>query len=333
VLIAVFWLILGVTCLSAEQTTKPNLTNNGITKSHGIPQQGKRDNNAHTSEEPLENRAPRSDQAKAFEKRADTEPSKEDIELQRKLVKATGWLVGVGILQALILVVQALAFFWTLKTIKLQADLMEEAGKDTHDLALQAVRQTNITQAQLELSHRPWVAADVAVASNLIFDGRGAVLMLNITTRNLGASVAKHVSIWTRFVVAGVHDLNQAQEDLCSIMKQPANENSDYGSLLFPGQAVTEPRPVIATQKDVDDALKNGHFKSVNAIGLHLIGCIDYQSTFDPKKHHQTRFVYLVGRIDRQIGAPLNPGMHPTTASSLPQQCTGLPQTSAHSCI
>jgi len=224
----------------------------------------------------------------------------EDAELQRKLVRFTFWLVIVGGLQVLALIVQAFVFWRTLRAINGQLELMRSAGQDTHDLAQQAVRQTDLTESQLELTHRPWVSVEVAVVSNLIFDERGAVLMLNATMRNLGSSVAKHVSLWTQFVVGGVHDLNQAHESLCNIMKQPVNEKSDYGSLVFPGQVVTEPRPIIASQEDIGQALKNGPFKEVNAIGLHLIGCVDYQSSFDPKKHHQTRFVYLVGRIDEQ---------------------------------
>lgn len=178
----------------------------------------------------------------------------------------------------------------------------EEQHEETAAQLRVAQIQTDLTQAQLELSHRPWVSADIAITSSLIFDQRGAVLMLNVTMRNLGSSVAKHVSLWTEFVVSGVHDLNQAHERLCNIMKQPVNEKSDYGSLLFPGQVVIEPRPVIANQQDIDQAVKSGPFKDVEAIGLHLIGCVDYQSSFDPKKHHQTKFVLLVGRIDHERG-------------------------------
>src|SRR5437588_150355 len=289
--------------LSAEQATSPRVpTDKGGTKSHSAPPQVKADNADPSQHAARSGAPPVINQLESHEKKADTEQLKEDIELQRKLVRATDWLVGVGVLQAVILVVQAVAFFWTLRTIKRQADLMEEAGEDTPGCAQQAIMQTELTQAQLELSHRPWVSADIAIASNLIFDQRGALLMFNVTMSNLGSSVAKHVSLWTEFVVSGVHDLNQAHERLCNIMKQPVNEKSDYGSLLFPGQVVVEPRPVIANQQDIDQALKSGHFKDVGAVGLHLIGCVDYQSSFDPKKHHQTKFVLLVGRIDRQRG-------------------------------
>jgi hypothetical protein len=183
-----------------------------------------------------------------------------------------------------------------------QRNLMEAAGRHTQALAEQAVRQTELTQAQLELSHRPWISVDIAPASPLVFDERGAVLMFNVTMKNVGHSVAKHVSLWMEFVVAGVHDLAETSNRLSNIMKQPVNEHSDYGWLLFPNQLAAEPRPAIAQPSAIQRALESGHFKDVGAIGLHLVGCVDYPSSFDPKKRHQTRFVYLVGRIDEARG-------------------------------
>lgn len=147
-----------------------------------------------------------------------------------------------------------------------------------------------------------WVAVELSPASDLLFDERGAVLMVNAAMRNVGHSVAKHVSLWTEFVLAGHRELNEAHDKLCNIMKDPRNANSDYGSLLFPNQGFAELRPIIAQAEHVREALQTGHFKEVKAIGLHIIGCVDYQSTFDPKKHHQTKFVYLVGRVDTQRG-------------------------------
>jgi len=183
-----------------------------------------------------------------------------------------------------------------------QRSLMESAGRHTQALAEQAVRQTELTQAQLELSHRPWISVDIAPASPLVFDERGGVMMFNVTMKNVGHSVAKHVSLWMEFVVAGVHDLNETSNRLSNIMKQPVNEQSDYGWLLFPNQLAAEPRPAIAQPSDIQKALEIGHFKDVGAIGLHLVGCVDYPSSFDPKKRHQTRFVYLLGRFDEARG-------------------------------
>jgi hypothetical protein len=225
-----------------------------------------------------------------------------DIEIQGKLARFTFWLVVVGGLQFIALIAQAVVFYRTLRAINRQVSEMQEQRGDTHGLAEQATRQTELTRAQLELSHRPWVSVDVGIASNLVFDQRGATLMLNVKMTNVGHSVAKYVSLWTEFVVLGIHNLNEAHEKLCDIMKQPVNQKSDYGWLLFPGQQVVESRGVIASPQDIAKALEAPAFQGMKAIGLHLIGCVDYQSTFDPTKRHQTRFVYLVGRIDQQRG-------------------------------
>jgi hypothetical protein len=41
----------------------------------------------------------------------------------------------------------------------------------------------------------------------------------------------------------------------------------------------------------------------LNAIGLHLVGCVDYPSPLDAKKRYQTRFVYNVSYVDTANGS------------------------------
>jgi hypothetical protein len=85
-------------------------------------------------------------------------------------------------------------------------------------------------------------------------------------------------------------------------MKQPQNENSDYGWLLFPSQKAVEHRPVIASLENVHKAMDMKVFQGLNAVGLHLVGCVDYPSPIDPPKRHQTRFVYSVAYVDTAKG-------------------------------
>ncbi|MFZ3246447.1 MAG: hypothetical protein WA185_15350, partial [Candidatus Acidiferrales bacterium] len=54
--------------------------------------------------------------------------------------------------------------------------------------------------------------------------------------------------------------------------------------------------------QDVQKALDLKVFSGLNAIGLHVVGCVDYQSALDPTKHHQTRFVHIVGYVDPAKG-------------------------------
>jgi hypothetical protein len=136
-----------------------------------------------------------------------------------------------------------------------QRKLMEAAGRHTEDLAKQAVRQTELTQAQLEMSHRPWIAVEVVPSSPITFDQRGCVFAAKVTMTNVGHSVAKHVSLWTEFAISGLEGPIQVRDRLCNIMRRPENENSDYGWLLFPGQRAVEERPVIARPESIRQAL------------------------------------------------------------------------------
>jgi len=165
--------------------------------------------------------------------------------------------------------------------------------------------QLDIMKGQLELEHRPWIAVNVEPSSPIVFDERGCVLMCKVTMTNVGRSVAKHVSLWTDFALLGIEDPIQIRDGLCNIMRQPQNESSDYGWLLFPGQSAIEQRGLIASPERVKKALDNKTFQGLNAIGLHLVGCVDYPSPMTQQKRHQTRFVYNVSFIDTTRGAAI----------------------------
>ena len=64
-----------------------------------------------------------------------------------------------------------------------------------------------------------------------------------------------------------------------------------------------EQRPVILGPENVKRAIEAKTFQGLSAIGMHLVGCVDYPSALDPKKRHQTRFVYNVGYADASRGA------------------------------
>jgi hypothetical protein len=162
--------------------------------------------------------------------------------------------------------------------------------------------QLDTMKGQMELEHRPWVAVHIEPSSAILFDQRGCVLMCKVTMTNVGHSVAKHVSLWTDFALLGTENPMEVRNKLCDVMRHPQNENSDYGWLLFPGQWAVEQRPIIAVPERVNKALENKTFQGLNAIGLHLVGCIDYPSLTDQKKRHQTRFEYIVSFVDATRG-------------------------------
>jgi len=190
-----------------------------------------------------------------------------------------------------------------IETSSKQAGLMEKSGTHTQELAQQAVAQTKLTQTQLELSNRPWISIDaITPISNLVFDQRGCVIMLGTQLRNVGRSVAKHVSIFIDVIVGGVHNPIEIKEKVIAIQKKPIDSSFDHGKLIFPNQIVTDQYPIIISPEVVQKALDEGHFKDSKQITFELFACADYQSTFDPERHHQTHGMYLVGRIERQRG-------------------------------
>jgi hypothetical protein len=252
-------------------------------------------------------------------------------EIQRKLANYTLLLAIVGFLQFLVLA-------GTGYVVYLQRNLMGQHAAHLHDLAEAArnnltstkesvgvinrqaeimTRQANemeqqrgvmqgqldTMRGQLELEHRPWVAVNVEPSSPIVFDERGCVLMCKITLTNVGHSVAKHVSLWTDFSLLGTENPTEVRNSLCDIMRRPENKGSDYGWLLFPGQSAIEQRPIIALPDRVKKALENKTFQGLNAIGLHLVGCVDYPSPIDSQKRHQTRFEYIVSAMDVDRGA------------------------------
>jgi len=176
-----------------------------------------------------------------------------------------------------------------------QLELMKTSETHTGQLAQQAVKQSDLTQRQLELTHRPWIAIEaVSPASDLVFDERGAVLMLNIQVRNVGKSIAKHVISFVDYAVGGVTQMPEIIAKVTAILKKPIDPNLDHGKLLFPGQTDVSQIPIIILPKYIEEALKSGHFKDQKGIAFDLLVCFDYQSTIDPGNHHQTRCIFGV---------------------------------------
>jgi hypothetical protein len=178
-----------------------------------------------------------------------------------------------------------------------QAEVMEDQVTEMKEQRGVMQGQLDTMKGQLELEHRPWISVKVEPTSPLIFDKQGCTLVCKFTLTNVGHSVAKHVSLWTDFALLGLDNPAEVRNKLCDIMKGPQNQNSDYGWLLFPDQDTKEHRPIIAISERIEKALEKKTFQGLNAIGLHLVGCVDYPSLTDPKKRHQTRFEYIVSFV------------------------------------
>ena len=91
---------------------------------------------------------------------AQTIKGSEDLELQRKLAKFTKWLVIVGAFQFVALIVQAIAFWYTLGAIRTQANLMGVHAGHLNNLATAAKNNAEAASLNAESvmnSERAWL--------------------------------------------------------------------------------------------------------------------------------------------------------------------------------
>jgi len=195
-----------------------------------------------------------------------------------------------------------------------QLSQMKTAGIYTEQLAEQAVRQTELTQTQLELLQRPWVSV-ARLPQALQFDPDGAKVGCTYKLENCGGSVAWNVSIWTGLVPTE-KDWRPVLEKLQNIPKDPVNAKSDYGYVLFPKETTSPYQPTILTRKDLDVSIQNDTFKGTGKVGFMLVGCVDYRSDVSPE-HYQTTFVDLVGYPDQTRGVVMG-AFDPTVKAYMP---------------
>jgi hypothetical protein len=188
-----------------------------------------------------------------------------------------------------------------IKHASTQSGLMALAGTHTEKLSQQAVRQSDLTQRQFDLANRPWISIDVVkAASNLEFRENGDVLIFFIyQIRNVGHSVAQHISPWIEPIITGVDNPVEVRARISEQLKRPIDSYFDHGKLIFPNQVITDRYPVMIRPEKLVQALEKSPFKDrdqsvIRAIGLEIFVCFDYQSTVDPSRHHQTQSMYLL---------------------------------------
>jgi hypothetical protein len=246
------------------------------------------------------------DPANTYAEKTDSNPPKWYTSLERP----EWWLVIVGFLTLIFIAWQAYETKLAVQgaadsvgAINKQIAIMERQANEMQEQRGIMQGQLGVMKGQLELEHRPWVAVVIKPISPIVFDQRGCVLMCEVTMTNVGHSAAKHVSLWTDFALLGIENPTEIRDRLCDIMRHPQNKSSDYGWLLFPGQNAVEQRPIIAVPERTKQALENKTFQGLNAIGLHLVGCVDYPSPIDNGKRHQTRFEYTVSFVNPLDGS------------------------------
>lgn len=179
------------------------------------------------------------------------------------------------IIGAVILFAYTTAAFWQGWSNKKAADAAKSAATTAEDT--------------LVVSNRPWIALQVSADGPLIFDSYGAAsISLRFRLSNVGHSVAKYVGIWPQLRFGGV-DLSEEDKFCGSVYG--LNDVSDYGYLLFPGQAVEVTQPAAAAPKQVEEAIQGTLIKG--KLIPYIFVCVDYRSALE-NSHHQTRLVRVL---------------------------------------
>jgi len=171
-------------------------------------------------------------------------------------------------------------------------------------LASSTAQSVAISQRQLELSERPWLAVEQpTIIHPLTFDKRyGASAIAKFLMKNIGHSGAEHVATWARLVACRWPSFNLAiaeQVRHCDKIRdgglgEVSSDPMFTGFFLFPDEEMSVENGVTLSEDEIHKA--KGHFPGeAPEIMIALVGCVDYQSELD-KRHHQTRFAYALAK-------------------------------------
>jgi hypothetical protein len=181
--------------------------------------------------------------------------------------------------------------------------LQWQATRQSADAATSAA---TTAAKQLEMVDRPWVIVSFIVNSPLVFGEDGMHLSLGVHLKNIGHSVATNIVI-DDALFPSKDPLNEPlvrQRKLCEkTRKDTVGMNTGRLELtIFPDEedgslsagATIDNATIAANLLDthLHPALKTKFISSV-----YFVGCVDYQYATSTI-HHQTQFIYEVGRIE-----------------------------------
>jgi hypothetical protein len=182
------------------------------------------------------------------------------------------------------------------------AEKSAQAAKDSADVA----RDTLIA------TQRPWVWPDVRLASDLVFDDKGATVTFGYTLRNSGNTPALRVEVYPRFfmfdwgeikntepVPTVVRPQTRPDEELLKLCRgavifseQKAKVEFLLGDPLFPNKEIESGVTLNIPKDAVDTATAASGPKLVLPI---LLFCVTYRYPADTKSHY-TGFAFIITR-------------------------------------
>jgi hypothetical protein len=164
--------------------------------------------------------------------------------------------------------------------------------------------QWRTAENQLEVSERPWMTVDIpnGVSDFSFHPGGHAFLRSALVLKNIGHSPA--IGIASAYIVIyprrnEMFDTPvKKQKELFEPLRKEKSMPGELGvGILFPGQQTS---PLGFSASVAKETVDSGSFTFPDDPGKYvtpvLVGCVDYRLSFAPERHHQTGFIYMIGK-------------------------------------
>jgi len=199
---------------------------------------------------------------------AEAQDKQEKAANDRQLVYWTRALVGVGVVQFLVLVVQAFVFGFQARRLRQTVEEMKIATKATEKSADAA---KNSADASL-IALRPWLSCEVQIADSLTYTPEGdASFAFKFIVKNVGHSPAMNISFLPHLtLLSPKHELSliylQRMADIYRSMPPkmttmiiPGGSTgiSEPGLLLFPGEHFTFNYTIPLKRSEIEKACED----------------------------------------------------------------------------
>jgi hypothetical protein len=156
--------------------------------------------------------------------------------------------------------------------------------------------------AELELSQRPWVDAQISLDGGLVYGINGTGVSLKIDLRNTGHSPAFATNIEALALVGSqAAGASQYRDQICQDATKQAMGNAASGIALFPNAPFTQHLEITIGKEQLEKArLENPKLNAIFYISA--IVCIGYRPTFNSTSVYTTSYILDLIRRDDVTG-------------------------------
>jgi hypothetical protein len=180
--------------------------------------------------------------------------------------------------------------------------------------AAAAKKSADVARETLIAANRPWIKADIKVASSLTFGEKQARVTFAYILKNVGNAVATHVQVNPKLVpfqfgkVTGERpnlkiEIPQMQpteelKKLCvgsaESMNNPAAADFEGGHVIFPNDVLSDAVNIHMLNDDIEKARAQSAYRSLIPV---LLFCITYRTPFDERTKY-TGYAFNLFRRD-----------------------------------